>query len=105
MNGIRMPIAKIRTETSGYGTTFHRITTDDGAGGDRRAGGASGHPRDAIRPPDGSAGKCGSGDGVRNPVAGSSASSKLSPPTIGSPRHDATRCRLDAMPLCSSCQR
>jgi hypothetical protein len=28
MNGIRMPVAKTRTGTSGYGTTFRRTTID-----------------------------------------------------------------------------
>jgi|APFre7841882724_1041349.scaffolds.fasta_scaffold1005686_1 hypothetical protein len=29
MNGIRMPVAKTPTATTGYGTTFRRITFDD----------------------------------------------------------------------------
>ena len=34
-----------------------------------------------------------------------SAASKLSPATSSSARRARTRCRLDALPLCSSCQR
>ena len=38
MNGIRMPLAKTRTATSGYGITFRHTTMDDFAGGDRLVG-------------------------------------------------------------------
>ena len=105
MNGIRMPVAKTRTGTSGYGTTFRRITIDDLAGGDRVGGGTGRHAPDEFWLPGVDVRTRGRRSGVRNPMAQNSASSKLSSATISLAHRDAPRCRLDVMPLCSSCQR